>query len=725
MTLEEGIEFARLRKKLRHERRLSDDEIARVNEIVSGDLAAREKFRVELELYRRENAAAASASRLRRNLGKFEIGELPPVADPARRERCRRSLADFGVTYCGHLLNHPPSERMRFFLEREQYAISAGALVHVRWPRGTGKTTWMQIGALWALVYGYRKYLLVIAATLDAAKRITANIVQTVEAGGALAEDFPEVVVPVARLERKTQVQQYQTYRGARTNVLYSNQFFRLAAIAGADASAGRVEAVGGGGVVRGKNDGGVRPDMVFIDDIQKQGTAKSKKLVDGLLEYVTKDVLGVFGPDADKVCLMTSTPIVANDFSERISNADDYPSWKTYTMRFVLSWPERMDLVEEFVRRYAADVAAMDAAYSSSRAFYLANREALERGAECIDPLAHSESEFSAFHHALVLLAQMGRDAFYSELQMEPMHAHELIDVKPRDVCRRVTGAPACALPRGTTACVAFCDVNASADAGLRWGVLAVGPGRVTSVVAYGRHPQTGRLYPEHTPDALVDRYVSRAVVAVAATVARLPLRTEDGAPAAPKSLVFDGGWKTKAVAESVRRIGSHFGFPVGWSKGFSWRQYRVRGVRPGLLGEWCHVSSSENGDFLAVQADYWREQAQSAFLAAPLTPGSCSFYGDSPSAHYGFACEVCAERLTQKFRRPDGLMEWDWAKTGPNHWGDVLSGCFAVASAIGLYDSTDTVVTDAVRAEDADIPAPSAAPRRRRFVLRKRGRA
>ena len=33
MTLEESIERTRLRKKLRHERRLSDDEIARVNEI--------------------------------------------------------------------------------------------------------------------------------------------------------------------------------------------------------------------------------------------------------------------------------------------------------------------------------------------------------------------------------------------------------------------------------------------------------------------------------------------------------------------------------------------------------------------------------------------------------------------------------------------------------------------------------------------------------------------
>ena len=38
-----------------------------------------------------------------------------------------------------------------------------------------------------------------------------------------------------------------------------------------------------------------------------------------------------------------------------------------------------------------------------------------------------------------------------------------------------------------------------------------------------------------------------------------------------------------------------------------------------------------------------------------------------------------------------------------------------------VGLYDSTDAVVTDAVRAEDADIPAPK--PKRRvRYVLKRR---
>ena len=82
----------------------------------------------------------------------------------------------------------------------------------------------------------------------------------------------------------------------------------------------------------------------------------------------------------------------------------------------------------------------------------------------------------------------------------------------------------------------------------------------------------------------------------------------------------------------------------------------------------------------------------------------------------------EVCAEKLTQKFVRPDGMTQWDWAKNGPNHWGDVLSGCFVVASSIGLYDSTEAAVSNAVTREDPTIAVPVVRKARRKFVLRKR---
>jgi hypothetical protein len=42
----------------------------------------------------------------------YEIGPLPPVADPERRERCRFDLLAFILTYCRDLIEYEPSPKI-------------------------------------------------------------------------------------------------------------------------------------------------------------------------------------------------------------------------------------------------------------------------------------------------------------------------------------------------------------------------------------------------------------------------------------------------------------------------------------------------------------------------------------------------------------------------------------------------------------------------------------
>jgi hypothetical protein len=79
----------------------------------------------------------------------------------------------------------------------------------------------------------------------------------------------------------------------------------------------------------------------------------------------------------------------------------------------------------------------------------------------------------------------------------------------------------------------------------------------------------------------------------------------------------------------------------------------------------------------------------------------------------------EVAAEELKTKFERPDGQTQWEWKKTGENHWGDVIYGCFVVASSIGLYVPAEA--DEEVAKIDAALAA-AAAPKRKRYVLKKR---
>jgi hypothetical protein len=97
---------------------------------------------------------------------------------------------------------------------------------------------------------------------------------------------------------------------------------------------------------------------------------------------------------------------------------------------------------------------------------------------------------------------------------------------------------------------------------------------------------------------------------------------------------------------------------------------------------------------------APYWREVMQSGLLETPLMPGSLSLFGRDAAEHYRFAQEVCAERLVRKYQAYGGretTTAWDWMTTGPEHYCDALTGCFALASWFRAYDALSVTIDGA----------------------------
>ena len=139
-----------------------------------------------------------------------EIGEIPPPVDADRRERCRLDLLAFGLTYFigsgfGKLLLRPPSDRMEPYISALQESYLSDRMVHVRFPRGKGKTTWLKIGELWAASYGHRKYMFLGAANAQNAESILEDIWGAMEENKEYGEDFPEVALPIRHLEGRMQ----------------------------------------------------------------------------------------------------------------------------------------------------------------------------------------------------------------------------------------------------------------------------------------------------------------------------------------------------------------------------------------------------------------------------------------------------------------------------------------------------------------------------------------
>ena len=135
---------------------------------------------------------------------------------------------------------------------------------------------------LWASLYGHRSFVVPIAATKTLAEATIETLKNELETNDLLEADFPEVCIPIRKLERSANRCNGQTCMGQRTRIGWTKKEIVLPTIEGSKASAVRVRASGLVGAIRGMkvkdDDGGLlRPDLVIPDDPQTDRSARSK----------------------------------------------------------------------------------------------------------------------------------------------------------------------------------------------------------------------------------------------------------------------------------------------------------------------------------------------------------------------------------------------------------------------------------------------------------------
>ena len=682
---------------------------------------AYERFRRECEAKRAHQArlnalrearlarggAMSNAERQRAFVARTnELPPLPAVADLEGRESCRFDFVKFVHRYGAALLKeHMPSPMMiQRFLKPLQDSVLNGGQMIIEMPRGKGKTTFLELLSAWALAFGHRHYVVLISATGKLAAANLRNIMKFITSP-AFAADFPEVAFPFQQLHGKWQLCESQTFNGERTGVEMKTDRVKFAALKDADgneigeAAGGVIVSCGVGGAVRGLNEGGIRPDMIFFDDIQKRKDAKSPRLSESLEEFVNQDAMGLFGHGAARTAVMALTPICEGDFVSLMTDADRNPAWVTVKVPLVVEWPANMELVDTFLAVYKDDCAHDDFARTNSRRFYEEHREELNKGCVLLDPLDGAAGEIDALHHVLLIRATVGKEAFEAEYQMNVREEGISLTITPDIVKHALNGAPRLTLPAGTEIAVGFCDVNAQDYSGLRYGLIAFGTGRVLGVMEINKYPPGKKaLFDESLPEAKRPEVIAQAVRFVGNLIAALPVKYANGRAAQVAAFAFDGGNWTAAVARACLLLQKvdRVPFRVFWTLGRGWRNFgSIAKSKVLRRGDHMYETRSANGKHIVFHADYWREIGQSLFLSEPLTPGSCSLYGSDPYFWDEFASEVCAERLVRKFVTPEGKLRWDWDKRSKrNHWGDVVTGCLVVASWIRAYENDERVI-------------------------------
>jgi hypothetical protein len=315
-----------------------------------------------------------------------DIGDLPPVADPARKEACKYNFKLFCETYFPHIFNLGWSDDHLKVIQRIENSVLQGGLFALAMPRGSGKSSLCEAGGEWAIMYGHREFVTLIGATEGAALEMMESIKTEIESNEMLAADFPEVCYPIAQLEGIANRCAGQLYHGVRTKIVWTANEIVLPTIAESPASGMVIRVAGLTGRIRGmkfkRSDGrSVRPSLVIVDDPQTSESANSIEQTRKRLRILSSDVLGLAGPGQKISGLMPCTIIRVGDMADQALDRGKHPEWNGERMKMMYSPPSNTKLWEEY-SEIRAESLREDGNILRATEFYKAHQAEMDEGA-------------------------------------------------------------------------------------------------------------------------------------------------------------------------------------------------------------------------------------------------------------------------------------------------------------------------------------------------------
>lgn len=698
--------------------------------------------------YDRYAEKQAEISRRRSASGRH-IGDIPPVVDPDRRAACERDLRRFCEAYFA--ARFPLAwglDHLDLIADLQRVILDGGQVAEAH-PRGSGKTTLVEVAALWAVSYGHRPFVAVIGATETAAELILDNIKAEIEGNEEYAADFPAVAFPVRCLEGIVNRAAGQTYGPdqERTQIEWTARSIRLPAVKDEPSSGAVIQVAGITGNIRGLarvvNGKKVRPSLVIIDDPQSDESARSPIQNQNREAILGGAVLGLAGPGEKIAAIMPCTVIRPGDMADRILDRQRHPEWAGRRCRLLRSMPDNLPLWDTYGEKLRQGLRQDPPSREEANAYYAANRPAMDAGCVPSWPARFNPDQLSAVQFGMDLFL-LNPLAFQAEYQNEPVADTGGNLAQPLDglaAVEKVNRVPRGTVPPDCVRLVAGVDVQQEV---LFWVVLGLDQRFGGHVVSYGTFPEQpvsrfvaadpnpslGLLYPKQPIEARL--YAGLESVAKGVLLREWPRADGTGTMRVERALV-DAGWGpyTDIVHQWCRQSAANG--VVRPSKG----QYV--GAAKTAFGEWKNspgdlvghgwrmkAAGGKHGRFVAIDVNLWKSFVAERFRSPAGAPGCWYVFGSSPAAHTLFVDHLMAEFPVRV--RADGgrtVDEWQLKPGAPdNHWWD---GC-VLAAVAGSMTGLTLDAADAVGIEKAsrNRPKPRPVPQpheRKRIVGRRVG--
>lgn len=626
----------------------------------------------------------------------------PPADVIAERDALEVDVADWMRHHGGEAFAEPFGPDHDTVLAKIAEAVTSGGTFALAMPRGHGKTTILKWVTLYVLLTGRRKYVMTIAATTELAQAIVDFCRQQLTESDSLHEHYPHVTTYARATEGKAIKARFQLRAdGKSSGIKWSKTKLVFPEVVsptdGTDypSNGAILEGRGLTGAIRGKwedtKTGKVhRPDFVLLDDPQDRSSAESPSQCDMRERIITGDVLGLAGPRKRIAAVMPCTIIRKGDLADRFLDRKLHPEWQGETCSLVKTWPTAQDtLWAEYATIYR-DATSDGRGFGDATAFYKAHRADMDAGAEVSWDSRVRDGEISALQTAENLLLESGPQ-FWAEYQNAPLSiTGGEYQLTPAEVLTHVVAIPRLHVPDQTTVLVGSCDIN---RIGLHWCVAGYDQQMTGHAAAYGRWPARGELWAKNAHELERKQAIFKGLRELFAQLAVAQFMRA-GKPMRLGLMLIDRGYEPDVVHKFASA--AVLPFRVMPSRGYAAHKYWPR--KASLVGkplEGCHVTQSDNGNFVAFNADLWRETSQRAFLADPGAPGGFTIFDAPPGAHADFAAHVTAEKIVNKYQTDAGP-RWEWAHQPGSNWdyGDALTGCYVAAATQGLSASGEGAV-------------------------------
>lgn len=659
------------------------------------------------DAYERDREAANVRSLARSRQGRDISSGYPPAGDLDRRAAAADDFRFFCETYFAAAFHLDWSKDHLRVIAKIQDAVLHGGLFALAMPRGSGKTTLCERAAIWALLYGHRRFVCLIGSTDSLARDCLERIKTELEMNDLLAEDFRQVVYPIRRLENNGRKSIGQLFDGQQTRITWAADRLTLpimpaSACDGPNVGGSVIAVAGLTGAIRGMShvlpSGEIlRPDLALVDDPQTRQSAMSPAQSAEREAIIRGDVLGMAGPGRRIACLMPCTVICEGDLADTMLDLERNPQWRGERTKAIYAWPSNEKLWEEYLR-LRADGHRSGTGVEAANRFYAANREAMDAGAEVAWPAKFNADEVSAIQHCVNLRADIGEEAFGAEYENAPRRAaqEKTVAVSAAEVAAKLSCVGRGVAPLAAEHITAFIDVH---DALLFWCVCAWTPDFTGWVIDYGVYPKQARrsftlrnatkTLPTTFPGAGREGCIRAGLDALADEIHK-PWPREDGVTLSVGRCLVDAGYVPDVVFDfcsqtSHKSVMASRGMGIGAKKSPMSEWAKKAGERHG----WNWLTAKAPGRscrLLRFDANHWKTFIHTRLATRIADVGCLSLFGRDQEKHSQFGAHIAAEAPELVTASGRSVYEWSMRPSvTDNHWLDCLVGCAVGGSTLG----------------------------------------